>query len=176
MKAKQIRKFDMLRRVQQFLDAFATQLGAVNATAARRELDTLVQEMGANESMQAASTLNAKSQTAIQVVLRRELVKHSMRPLATIAAAHLREMPGFKALQMPPKGVKVALLVQHATAMRQRETIRRCSWRTAVRRISLTSCWRRRRQYAARSTRGPGALRAGRRRGMDSRPPLRGRT
>jgi len=40
-----------------------------------------------------------------------------MRPVATIAAAHLRDVPGFKALQMAPKGVKVAVLVQHAAAM-----------------------------------------------------------
>ena len=117
MKAQQIRKFDMLRRVQQFLDAFAAKLVAVNATAARKELDTLVQEMAANESAQATSTLNAKSQTAIQAVLRRDLVNNHMRLIATIAAAHLHDVPGFKALQLPSNDVKVALLVQDATAM-----------------------------------------------------------
>ena len=117
MIAQEIRKFDMLRRVQQFLDEYAVKLFAVNAAAARKELDTLVEEMRLNESAQATSTLNAKSQTAAQVVLRRDLVNHHMRPVATIAAAHLREVPGFKALQLPPKGVKVAVLVQDATAM-----------------------------------------------------------
>lgn len=107
----------MLRRVQQFLDAFAAKLVTVNATAARKELDTLVQEMGANESTQATSTLNAKSQTALQAVLRRDLVNNHMRPVATIAAAHLRDVPGFKALQLPSNDVKVAVLVQDATAM-----------------------------------------------------------
>jgi hypothetical protein len=117
MRAQQIRKFDMLRRVQQFLDEFAAKLGAVNATAARKELDQLVEEMGINERTQATSTLNAKSQTAVKLVLRRDLVKHHLRPIATIAAAHLRDVPGFRALQMPRKGVKVAVLVQDATAM-----------------------------------------------------------
>jgi hypothetical protein len=117
MKAQQIRKFDMLRRVQQFLDEFAAKLGAVNATAARQELDQLVEEMGVSESTQATSTLNAKSQTAAQEVLRRDLVNHHMRPIATIAAAHLRDVPGFKALQLPHGDVKVAVLVQDATAM-----------------------------------------------------------
>ena len=117
MRAQQIRKFDMLRRVRHFLDDFAAKLGAVNATAARKELDKLVDEMFVNESAQATSTLNAKSQTAVQAVLRRDLVKHHMRPVATIAAAHLRDVPGFKALHLPPKGVKVAVLVQDAIAM-----------------------------------------------------------
>jgi hypothetical protein len=40
-----------------------------------------------------------------------------MRPIATIAAAHLRTVPGFKALQLPQGSVKVAVLVQAATAM-----------------------------------------------------------
>jgi hypothetical protein len=40
-----------------------------------------------------------------------------MRPIATIAAAHLRDVPGFKALQLPRGSVKVAVLVQDATAM-----------------------------------------------------------
>jgi len=117
MIAQEIRKFDMLRRVQQFLDEFAVKLFAVNAAAARKELDTLVEEMRLNETAQATSTLNAKSQTAAQVVLRRDLVNHHMRPVATIAAAHLRDVPGFKALQLPKDGVKVAVLVQDATAM-----------------------------------------------------------
>jgi hypothetical protein len=117
MRAEQIRKFDMLRRVQQFLDGSAAELGTVNATAARKELDALVAEMGVSESAQATSTLNAKSQTAAQAVLRRDLVNHHMRPVATIAAAHLRTVPGFKALQLPRGNIKAAVLVQDATAM-----------------------------------------------------------
>ena len=117
MRGQEIRKFDMLRRVQRFLDEFAAKLGTVNATAARQELDELVAAMGDNESAQAISTLNAKSETAEQVVLRHDLVKHHMRPVARIAAAHLREVPGFEALRPTRKGVKVAVLIQDATAM-----------------------------------------------------------
>jgi hypothetical protein len=117
MIAQQIRKFDMLRRVQQFLDEFAVTLFAGNAAAARKALDQLVEEMGVNETAQASNTLNAKSQTASQAVLRRDLFNHHMRPVATIAAAHLRDVPGFKALQLPKADVKVAVLVQDATAM-----------------------------------------------------------
>jgi hypothetical protein len=117
MIAQQIRKFDMLRRVQQFLDEFAVKLFAENAAAARKALDQLVEEMGVNETAQASNTLNAKSQTADQAVLRRDLANHHMRPVATIAAAHLRDVPGFKALQLPKLDVKAAVLVQDATAM-----------------------------------------------------------
>jgi hypothetical protein len=107
----------MLRHVQQFLDDFAAKLSAVNATAARKELDELVAAMGLNETTQATSTLKAKGETATQAVLRRDLVKHHIRPVARVAAAHLREVPGFTALQPPRKGIKVAVLIQHAIAM-----------------------------------------------------------
>jgi len=117
MIAQQIRKFDMLRRVQQFMDAFAAELTVVNATAARKELDQLVKNMGTNESTQALSTLTAKGQTAAQAALRHDLVEEHMRPVATIAAAHLRTVPNFKAFQLPRRDVKVAVLVQDATAM-----------------------------------------------------------
>ena len=117
MIAQQIRQFDMLRRVRQFLDDFAAQLGALNASGARKHFDQLVEEMGVCESTQATSTLNAKGQTAVQAVLRRDLVKHHMRPVATIAAAHLRDVPEFKALRLPHVDVKAAVLVQDAIAM-----------------------------------------------------------
>jgi len=117
MIAQQIRKFDMLRHVQQFLDAFAAELTVVNATAARTELDQLVKEMGASATMQAVSTLNAKGETAAQQALRWNLVKHHMRPVATIAAAHLRDVPSFAALRMPPKNARVDVVIEAATAM-----------------------------------------------------------
>ena len=109
MIAQQIRKFDMLRRVQQFLDEFAAKLFGATASAARLALDQLVEDMRVNEAAQASNTLSAKSQTAAQEVLRDKLVKDHMRPVALIAAAHLRDVPEFKALQVPKGGVKAAV-------------------------------------------------------------------
>jgi len=117
MRVRQIRQFDMLRRVQQFLDDFAVKLFAATAAAARQALDQLVQDMRVNEAEQASNTLNAKSQTAAQAALRVKLVKDHMRPVALIAAAHLRDVPEFKALQVPKRRVKAAVLVQDANAM-----------------------------------------------------------
>ena len=117
MIAQQIRKFDMLRRVQQFLDEFAVTLFAGNAAAARKALDQIVEDMRVNEAEQTSNTLNAKSQTAAQAALRGKLVTDHMRPVALIAAAHLRDVPEFKALQVPKVGVKAAVLVQDANAM-----------------------------------------------------------
>ena len=117
MRVQQIRKFDMLRRVQQFLNAFAVKLFGVNAPTARQALDQLVEDMRVNEAEQASNTLNAKSQTAAQAVLRDKLVRDHMRPVALIAAAHLRDVPEFKALQVPKVNVKAAVLVQDANAM-----------------------------------------------------------
>ena len=117
MRVQQIRKFDMLRRVQQFLNDFAAKLFGVNAPTARQALDQLVEDMRVNEAEQASNTLNAKSQTAAQAVLRDKLVRDHMRPVALIAAAHLRDVPEFKALQVPKVSVKAAVLVQDANAM-----------------------------------------------------------
>jgi hypothetical protein len=120
MQTTQIRQYDMVRRVLQFLDMWATQLAAVAAivaTAAAEELVTIAQQMGANESQQASSKLAAKSETANQKSLNRDLRKHHMRPIATIAAAHLHDVPGFEALKMPPSSSKLAVVVQAATAM-----------------------------------------------------------
>ena len=117
MIAQQIRKFDMLRRVQQFLDDFAAKLFGANAPTARQALDQLVEDMRVNEAEQASNTLNAKSQTAAQAVLRSKLVTDHMRPVALIAAAHLRDVPEFKALQVPKVKVKAAVLVTDANAM-----------------------------------------------------------
>ena len=117
MIAQQIRKFDMLRRVQQFLDEFAAKLFGVNAPTARKALDQVVEDMRSNEAAQTSNTLNAKSQTAAQKALRAKLVTDHMRPVALIAAAHLRDVPEFKALQVPKLSVKAAVLVQDANAM-----------------------------------------------------------
>jgi hypothetical protein len=107
----------MLRRVQQYLDDSAAKLPGVGATAARKELDALVQEMAASETAQATSTLTARGETAVQEQLRRTLWKHHMRPVATIAGAHLRTVPEFAAMQLPRYRVKAAQLVQAAVAM-----------------------------------------------------------
>jgi hypothetical protein len=117
MLSQQIRKFDMLRRIQDFLDTWAAKLGVVNATTARQELNALTQSMADSEGQQATSRLAAKSATAVLEGLRRDLINHHMRPVATIAAAHLRDVPGFKAMQLPNPAVKLAVLVQDAIAM-----------------------------------------------------------
>jgi len=117
MKVQQIRKFDMLRRVQQFLDDFAATLFGATAPAARQALDQVVEDMRVNEAAQASNTLNAKSQTAAQAALCSKLVTDHMRPVALIAAAHLRDVPEFEALKVPNVDVKAAVLVQDANAM-----------------------------------------------------------
>jgi hypothetical protein len=117
VESQQIRKFDMLRRVQRFLDESAAGLSALNATAARRELDALVEEMTLNETSQAVSTLGVRAETAKKAALRRRLWNHHMRPVTAIAAAHLRTVPEFSALKMPLFKAKGAVVVQSALAM-----------------------------------------------------------
>ena len=117
MKGHQSRKFDMLRRVQRYLDDAGAKLAAVNATAARKELDGIVEEMAINEAAEGNSVLSAKGYVAKLKVLRADLWNHHMRPVATIAAAHLRDVPEFTVLRMPLHRVKSAALVQSAITM-----------------------------------------------------------
>jgi hypothetical protein len=107
----------MLRRVQRYLDDAGAKLAGVNATAARKELDGIVNAMALNEAEEGNSALNAKGHVAKLKVLRADLWNHHMRPVATIAAAHLRDVPEFTVLRMPPHRVKSAMLVQYAIAM-----------------------------------------------------------
>ena len=117
MKTQLSRKFDMLRRVQRYLDDAGAKLDGVNATAARKELDGIVNAMAVNEAEEGNSALNAKGQVAKVNALRADLWNHHMRPVATIAAAHLRDVPEFSALRMPPHRLKSSSLVQYAIAM-----------------------------------------------------------
>lgn len=117
MKGQQSRKFDMLRRVQRYLDDAGAKLAAVNATAARKELDGIVREMAINEAAEGSSIHSAKGYVAKVKVLRADLWNHHMRPVATIAAAHLRDVPEFSVLRMPLHRVKAAALVQSAITM-----------------------------------------------------------
>jgi hypothetical protein len=117
MKSFQFRKYEMLRRVQHYLDDGAAALAGVNATAARKEFDAIVKDIGQNVTREAASGLGARSQTAKLKVLRRELWSHHLRRVATIAAAHLRQVPEFQALKMPGHKVKAPVVVQAAMAM-----------------------------------------------------------
>ena len=50
-------------------------------------------------------------------MIAQQIVKEHMRPVATIAAAHLRTVPNFQAMQVPHGNVKVAVLVQDANAV-----------------------------------------------------------
>lgn len=117
MKAQQIRTFDMVRRVQRFLDNSAEMLGALTTAPARTELDAIARQMGADERAQATSDLLARGQTAVQAQLRHELWRHHMLPIAAIAAAQTRDIPELGAVRMPPFKVKTAGLVEAAMAM-----------------------------------------------------------
>lgn len=117
MKAQQIRTFDMARRVQRFLDESGAALGALRDSDARAELDDIVRQMSEDERAQAHTDLLARSQTAVQARLRKELWRHHMLPVAAIAAAHARDIPGLGVVRMPPFKVKTAGLVEAAIAM-----------------------------------------------------------
>jgi hypothetical protein len=51
-------------------------------------------------------------------VLRNALKLNHLRPVATVAAAHLRQVPDFAALKMPPKNATSRGLIAWAAAMK----------------------------------------------------------
>lgn len=107
----------MLRRVQRFLIDHARELGSINQSAARKELDALVVAMF--ESAEAAVTTRAMGtgESANARALRRELRMSHMRQIAAVARAELAHVPEFEALRLPPTGESTPRLVERARAM-----------------------------------------------------------
>jgi hypothetical protein len=81
---------DALRRVEGFLDAQATALGAVIPTSLRARLDGAVTQLAGFQVEQSAAAGTAKGETANQVALRKSFRTQFMRPIARIAKASLK--------------------------------------------------------------------------------------
>lgn len=104
-----------LRTVQLFLETNASQLGDVNASGARQDLDAAIVELSGHVVTQAGSTLAAMGLTQRQYALRRVLLRDHMAPIAKIAQAKLPPTPEVAPLRMPigkPTIERLAALAQ----------------------------------------------------------------
>jgi hypothetical protein len=81
---------DALRRVQGFLDAQVTALGALIPPSLRARLDGAVTALVGFQVEQSAAAGTAKGETANQSALRKDLRTQFMRPIARIAKASLK--------------------------------------------------------------------------------------
>ncbi len=118
MQAKHVTVLNTLQRVQRFMDTNADTLGSVNTSGYRHVLDDTVIALKDHAVNQSASQQMGQGETARQRALRSALRQNHMRPIATIAAAELRQVPEFIALRMPAPNLTTQRLIAAAGAMR----------------------------------------------------------
>jgi hypothetical protein len=106
-----------LMRVQRFMDTSAEALGSLNESGSRRTLDDIIANLSSHAVNQAASKRVGSAGTAKQRVLRNALKTNHMWPIATVAKAHLKQVPEFLALKMPAANTTSRRLIAAAGAM-----------------------------------------------------------
>jgi hypothetical protein len=117
MQQVQQRSLDALRRVQDFLDTHADQVGALKDSAGRKQLDDAVTLVASHTDDQSAASLAMTGQISQQRALETGLRAQHMQPIATFARAKLRGVPDFAALTKSGAGLLPKQLVHAARAM-----------------------------------------------------------
>lgn len=116
MKYRQGRVLEALHSVQVFLDKHGEALGAVNQSGARKNVDAVAAELQAHAVQQDGGRRKAIGETSHQRELRLEL-RFTMRPIAAVAAARLREVTNFAALRLPSYRLRGMAMVAAAHSM-----------------------------------------------------------
>lgn len=117
MSKLQQKVYDMLCRVQRFVNDHATVLGQIPQSSAKQQLDSLVSVMGNSAQVAVTSRAMVTGETANTRALRRTLRANHMQQIAAIARAELRDIPEFEALLLPPVRETTARVVLRARAM-----------------------------------------------------------
>ena len=117
MRERQGSVLETLRRMQLFLDRNTGLLASINASASRRALDDSVTQLTTQAIDQSAGLVASKGETGRQRVLRTTLRQAHMKPIATVARAKLRDVPEFRALQLPDARISTQRLATAAGAM-----------------------------------------------------------
>jgi hypothetical protein len=117
MQTTQYEVEDAAVRVRRLLDANDAALGTVNQSGARQALDRAMAEVAAHGVVQGTRKIGARGETANQRVIRIELRRVHMRPIATIAQAKLHDVPQFTDLRLPGGNVRGTRLVSAARSM-----------------------------------------------------------
>jgi hypothetical protein len=118
VQAKHVTVLNTLQRVQRFMDTNAGTLGSVNTSGYRHVLNDTVTALQDHAVNQSASQQKGQGETAKQRALRSALRENHMRPIATIAAAELPDVPEFVAFRMPSSNLTSQRLIATAGAMR----------------------------------------------------------
>jgi hypothetical protein len=117
MNQLQQRRLDALLRVQAFLDANATTVGAIGTSAARKELDDAVSALTDHSTAQGSLTRNIAGQKNIKRTLEISIRNEHMKPIATFARARLRGTPNYASLTRRVDRYEGNKLIHSARAM-----------------------------------------------------------
>ena len=93
---------DVGLRVQEFLDANAAALGAVNQSRSRKQLDEAVTAAQSHAVDQEVGKILTVGETRNQRDLRTLIRRKYLAPIAEVASALLVDVPQFAELRMPP--------------------------------------------------------------------------
>ena len=122
MKTTHAAVLSTLTRVQRFLDINDAVLGTINKSAYRTVIDQTITALATHNVNQTTTKRAQSAHTAKQRVLRNALKVNHMRPIATIAAVQLRQVPEFAALKMPVGAGSSLSLIAAAGAMKAAAT------------------------------------------------------
>jgi hypothetical protein len=107
-----------LQRVQRFVDTHADVLGdGISKSGTKAILDESVNALSTHAAQQAGSKRAARATTAKVRVLRAALRNNHLKPIASVAAAQLSQVPEFIAFKMPKGNASPQVLIDAATAM-----------------------------------------------------------
>ena len=92
-----------LRRIQVFLDDNAAELGPINKSTSRADLDAAVTGLAKFTAQQAEAEKEMTGRTKEKVAAREELRLEHMQPIAAIARKKLGKTPAIQDLRLPAK-------------------------------------------------------------------------
>jgi hypothetical protein len=98
MRQEQQRQLDSLRRVQDYLNVHAAELGSAVSAGVKQQLDNAIAQLDAFDNAQGSTKLELDGLINRRRALQAELRQQHMVPIAMFARARLQGVPDFAAL------------------------------------------------------------------------------
>ena len=117
MKQEQQRQLDSLRRVQDYLNVHAAELGSAVSAGVKQQLDDAIVRIDAFDNAQGSTKLELEGLISRRRTLQAELRQRHMVPIAVFARARLLGVPDFAALTSSGLNLTPSRLVAAARAM-----------------------------------------------------------
>lgn len=117
MRIEQQYKVDSLRRVQDYLNVHAAELGSAVSAGVKQQLDDAIAQIDAFDNAQGSTKLELDGLVSRRRALQKALRQQHMIPIATFARARLQGVPDFAALTSSGWKLGPSRLVAAARAM-----------------------------------------------------------